>query len=163
MALPDARVILAAKAYAHQIEIGRSAEQARNYIAEELALTGYQVRSAIRQAQRAMRVGEVLATLRPEDTVREALEGQRAPAATVGVRVEVTRINVFQGGYTEDRKNTLYVEVGWDDTVSDVLDQVRQWFENTERGSGPAVAWEVEFRGPSLWPGATSPLYGGLG
>ena len=163
MALPDARVILAAKAYAHQIEIGRSAEQARNYIAEELALTGYQVRSAIRQAQRAMRVGEVLSGLRPEDTIREALEGQRAPAATVGVRVEVTRINVFQGGYTEDRKNTLYVEVGWDDTVSDVLDQVRQWFENTERGSGPAVAWEVEFKGPSLWPGATSPLYGGLG
>ena len=163
MALPDARIILAAKAYAHQIEIGRPSDQARNYIAQELALTGYQVRSAIRQAQRAMRVGEVLSGLRPEDTIREALEGQRAPARTVGVRVEVTRIGVSTERGFEDRKNTLYVEVTWDATISDVLKQVKTWFENTERGSGPAVAWEVEFKGPSLWPGATSPLYGGLG
>ena len=162
MPLPDSRVILAAKAYAHQIELERSPDQARDYIARGFGLTGTQVRSAIRQAQRAMRVGEVLAELRPEDTVREALEGQRAPARTVGVRVEVTRIDVSTSRGFEDRKNTLYVEVPWDATIHDVLEQVRTWFENTEQGSGPAHAWEIAFKGPSLWPGHSSPRYGGL-
>lgn len=162
MALPTPEVIMLAKSYAHQLEIGRTAQQAREYLLDNFPASPSQVRSAIRQAQRAIRVGEVLSGLRPQNTIREALEGQRAPAQRVGVRVEVTRIRELGSDWADDRRNTLYVEVSWDDSVQDVIQRVRQWFESTERGSGPAFAWEVEFKGPTLWPGQSNTQYGGL-
>jgi hypothetical protein len=163
MALPSSEVIDLAKAYAHQIETGRTPQQAREYLLE-FAATPSQISSAIRQAQRAMRVGEVLETFigQPTRTIREALEGQRAPAARVGVRVEVTRIRQLGSEWEADRKNTLYIEMSWDDTIGDVIARARSWFEATEHGSGPAFAWELEFKGPTLWPGQSPAEYGGL-
>lgn len=162
MPLPSQIVIMLAKTYAHRIEVGKTAAQAYDYISTQFGATRRQVQSAVRQAQKAMRVGEVLATLRPKDKIRAALEGQRAPAKTVGVRVEVTRIDVEGRGAKEDRVNTLYVEVPWDATVHDVLAKVHEWFDATQRGSGRSKAWEVQFRGPSLWPGQSVTQFGGL-
>lgn len=162
MALPSPIVIMLAKSYAHQLAEHGDPAAARRYIAEEFgAATPSQIRSAIRQAQRAMAVGERLSHLPLTAQISEALEGNR-PAERVGVRVVVTRHEVDQGGDVEDRQNTLYVQVPWDATVQDVIQRVRSWFERTERNSGPAVAWSVEFSGPTLWPGQTVPLYGGL-
>ena len=155
MPLPDSRVILAAKAYAHQIEVGRSPDQARDYIARDFGLTGTQVRSAIRQAQRAMRVGEVLAGLRPEDTIREALEGQRAPGRTVGVRVEVHQWQTNPPQGEPWRTNTLYVEVPWDATLIDVYERVNQWIDTRPGNSYGVRSIQIDFAGPSLWPGGT--------
>ena len=155
MPLPDARVILAAKAYAHQIEVGRSPDQARNYLAESFGLTSSQVRSAIRQAQRAMRVGEVLATLQLEDTIRKALEGQRAPARTVGVRVEVEQWQTDPPQGKPWRTNTLYVEVSWDATTQYVRDLVDTWMNTRPDGAYGVRSTVVNFVGPSLWPGGT--------
>ena len=155
MPLPDSRVILAAKAYAHQIEVGRSPDQARNYLAREFGLTGTQVRSAIRQAQRAMRVGEVLAGLRPEDTVREALEGQRAPARTVGVRVDVQQWQTPEPIGDPWRTNTLYVEVPWNATIQEVMDRAHEWIDTRPGNSYGVRSIVIEFSGPTLWPGGT--------
>lgn len=163
MPLPSQVVILLAKSYAYQLAETGSPAAAYAFIENEHPeATRSQLQSAVRQAQRAIRVGDILESLPETSRIRDALEGQRAPAQRVGVRVKVTRHSVFLGGYTEDRENVLYVEVPWDATKQDVLSRVRTWFENTERGSGPAVAWEVEFTGPTLWPGQSNPEYGGL-
>jgi len=155
MALPDPRTILLAKSYAHQIEIGRTPQQALAYIDKEFPAPAYVVRSAIRQAQKAMRVGEVLEDLPAAARIRDALEGQRAPAPRVGVRVEVTRHRVENGVDTEWRRNTLYIEVNWDDPKQVVLDKVAEYLVSIERDSGEETYSEIAFVGPSLWPGQT--------
>jgi hypothetical protein len=162
MALPDPRVILAAKIYAHRLEIGQTAARAFDYVSNNFGLTAAQVRQAVRQAQRAVRVGAVLDELPNAARVREALEGRRAPAQRVGVRVEITR-HRLEGDKDEPwRTNTLYIEVDWDATKQDVIDRIADYLVSIESGSGPELYSEIEFKGPTLWPGQSVVSVGSL-
>lgn len=155
MPLPKATIIDLAKSYAYQIEHGKTPQQARQYLAESFPATLSEIRSAIRQAQRAMRVGEVLSTLTPQDTVRTALEGQRAPAPTVGVRVMVTSY-YYQGQQTvAENWVTLYIEVPWDATLAEVQQRAADYTTQFTQYSDRLAYQEVSFVGPTLWPGHT--------
>lgn len=158
MALPSPLIIDLAKAYAYRLERGYTAVEARTYLLGFAATRG-QIDRAIYQAQRAIAVGQTIEQMGLDVHLSEALEGQRRPAGTVGVRVQLTRFDVDRPGVqTRDERHDLYIEVPWDATKRDVIQRARTWFENSLRGSGPARAWELHFVGPTLWPGASPGL-----
>lgn len=159
MPLPPPEVIDLAKAYAYRLEVGYTDAEAQAYIRNRFPnATAWQRQRAYYEARRGIEVGQALQHMGQDQYLREALEGKRAPAQTVGVRVQVTRHRQEGNSWDNDRVNDLYVEARWDETIHDVLARVREWFDATERTSGPAVAWSVQFVGPTLWPGATPGL-----
>lgn len=153
-----------AKSYAHQIiELGKSPTKARDYLRDNFPASPAEIRRAIYEAERGMAVGRALDALPTSAKISEALQGKHPPSAEVGVRVQVTRYRESTGNWATDRVNTLYVQVPWDATKEDVIQRILGWFNATESGgSGPALAWEVSFVGPTWWPGESQPIYGGL-
>lgn len=159
MAIPAPTIILLAKSYAHQLEVnGGDVVAAANYLRERFPATPAQIRRAIDQAQRAIRVGETLAQMGPHEHISEALEGRRRPARTVGVRVEMAQWLTPTPTGNPWRVNTLYVEISWDATIQDVFDRAEEWLA-AKPGHGYGVrATEIQFVGPTLWPGGTPGL-----
>lgn len=158
MAVPPPEIILLAKSYAHQISLGRSAAEAGRFLRSEYGATAHDVTLARYQAQRAMQVGEALSRMGPLEYISEALEGKRQPAPTVGVRVELRQWLTDPPSGDPWRVNTLYVEVGWGQTLQDVIDLANEWLKSRPDHGYNVKSTETHFVGPTLWPGGTRGL-----
>jgi hypothetical protein len=151
MPLPSPNVVTLAKSYAAQIASGKTASQARDYISTKFGhFHGRIINQAIREAQKAMRTGEELKTLRMSEKLSAALEGQRRPSARVGVRVDVEIVG--QGG--RHVKRSVYLDMSWDDTRADVGNLVKIFVDSLANSVKIRGGWHYEwdFSGPTRWP-----------
>lgn len=158
MSVPAPEIILLARYYSHQIEIGRDPREAGAFLRREYGATATDVTRARYYAQRAMAVGRALATMGPEQFLSEALGGMRQPAPTVGVRVELDQWLTDQPQGKPWRTNTLYVEAEWGETLQEVIDRAVGWLESRADDGYGVRSTLVRFVGPSLWPNHTPGL-----
>jgi hypothetical protein len=137
----------------------------------------YQRRRALELATQAIGVGLALRELGPRDVLRTGLQGARAPAQTVGVRVRLNYSSaVPEPGYKGKRPEwvTKYVPMSWDATVGEIGEAIREMLTiagysedqikaivKAGQRTAEAVAKETgreyygqwwEFVGPTLFP-----------
>lgn len=150
MPLPPADVIEIAKSYAYQTVVrDKTPAEATDYIRRYYpAVTQEQLDMARHQAELGIEVGERLTHMSADAHLRDALEGYALPDERVGVRVHIYR-NMASG---EVRHNSVYLDMRWDQTKSDIDRAAAQFVQSLAGESREVESWAYQFEGPTLWP-----------
>jgi hypothetical protein len=147
MPRPSQAVIDLSKAYAYRLEKGWTPTRAREYIRDNFGATEQQVRDAVANAQRGLKIAEKISYLPNKSKLREALVGQKEPEQTVGVRVLV---EVTHPGRASTWA-TIYVNATWDWTVEEVEAEARRLAIVASKNYGRVGPMKTAFVGPTLW------------
>jgi hypothetical protein len=130
MPLPRTEIITMMKDAAWHAELTGDESGMRDYLERQYRhASPYQRRRALELATQAIGVGLALRELGPRDVLRTGLQGARAPAATVGVRVRLNySAAVPEPGYKGKTPEwvTKYVPMNWDATVEEIGEAIRE-------------------------------------
>lgn len=149
MAVVDRNIINMAKAYSRQLDQDKTGAEARAYLEQAFgAATDTQVDAAIYEAQRGREVAAKLSGKGGKYRLINALGGEEPPSERVGVRVNV--VSTMSGGGTQ--VHTLYIDMNWKDTISDVGFEVQDWIDKGQSKGYNVERHDWYIEGPTRWP-----------